>query len=426
MDPAILKTVGEIAGIGGISLGVVLILFRDVIRKNIFPMLGVSEAYKLLRLIIVLAFLIGTLGLAAWVVTKHDASKTSFTSVTNIGTIQNEFLSVTGQPLNDPELKKLIEQALEMTANGNARASIPLYQQAIQKAPLPALYTNLAAAYKQQNDDQQARAALQNALAKNASYGPALENLKRLDEAPPPETVQVSARENEPNNDFIHANEIPVGRKIAADITDASDTDYYLLKTSAGPRDYYQATVENGGVTLEPHILVYDGNRAKLRECSSSYQALAHLDCPFPAQPESNYYVEVSGESGTTGPYGLLVKPLKLYDKFEPNDDFTQAKPISFGDTIEANIMDANDTDFYLVKVSKAGQLTATVVNDGATLEPHLWVYDGNRAKLRECSSSYQALARLDCPFPAQPGSDYYVQVSSESGTSGNYKLTVR
>jgi tetratricopeptide (TPR) repeat protein len=185
MDPAILRTVGEIAGIGGISLGVVLILFRDVIRKSIFPMLGVSEAYRLLRLIIILAFLIGVLGLAAWVVTKHDASKPTLTSVTNIGTIQNEFLTVTGQPLNDPELKKLIEQALELTAQGNAKASIPLYQQAIQKAPLPALYTNLAAAYEQQNDNQQARAALQNALARNASYAPALESLKKLDEAPP-------------------------------------------------------------------------------------------------------------------------------------------------------------------------------------------------------------------------------------------------
>jgi len=72
MDTAILKTVGEIAGIGGLSLGVVLLLFRDVIRKNIFPRLGVQEAYRLLRLIVVLVFMIGIAGLAAWVVTARD------------------------------------------------------------------------------------------------------------------------------------------------------------------------------------------------------------------------------------------------------------------------------------------------------------------------------------------------------------------
>ena len=74
MDAAILQTVGEIAGIGGLSLGVVLLLFRDVIRKNIFPRLGVQEAYKLLRLIVILVFMIGIAGLAAWVATAREPS----------------------------------------------------------------------------------------------------------------------------------------------------------------------------------------------------------------------------------------------------------------------------------------------------------------------------------------------------------------
>jgi hypothetical protein len=32
-----LKQLGQIAGIGGIALGVLLLLFRDVIRKAVFP-----------------------------------------------------------------------------------------------------------------------------------------------------------------------------------------------------------------------------------------------------------------------------------------------------------------------------------------------------------------------------------------------------
>ena len=34
MEAEVLKTVGQIAGIGGISLGVFLLLFRDIIRKK--------------------------------------------------------------------------------------------------------------------------------------------------------------------------------------------------------------------------------------------------------------------------------------------------------------------------------------------------------------------------------------------------------
>jgi hypothetical protein len=48
MAVQILKTVGQVAGIGGLALGVFLLLFRDIIRKNIFPKLPPVEAYRLL------------------------------------------------------------------------------------------------------------------------------------------------------------------------------------------------------------------------------------------------------------------------------------------------------------------------------------------------------------------------------------------
>jgi hypothetical protein len=51
MDADVLKIVGQVAGIGGLALGVFLLLFRDIIRKNIFPKLPPAEAYRLLRLI---------------------------------------------------------------------------------------------------------------------------------------------------------------------------------------------------------------------------------------------------------------------------------------------------------------------------------------------------------------------------------------
>src|SRR5438128_7877237 len=49
MDPELLKTVSKVAGIGGIALCVVLLVFQDVIRKNIFPMLTKDHAYRIIR-----------------------------------------------------------------------------------------------------------------------------------------------------------------------------------------------------------------------------------------------------------------------------------------------------------------------------------------------------------------------------------------
>ncbi len=67
MDPQILKTVGQVAGIGGLALGVFLLLFKDIIRKNIFPKLPAAEAYRLLRLITGAVWSVAIVGIVAWV-----------------------------------------------------------------------------------------------------------------------------------------------------------------------------------------------------------------------------------------------------------------------------------------------------------------------------------------------------------------------
>lgn len=47
-------------------------LFKDIIAKNIFPKLEKKDAYRLLRLISILIFLIAALGITAWVWTESD------------------------------------------------------------------------------------------------------------------------------------------------------------------------------------------------------------------------------------------------------------------------------------------------------------------------------------------------------------------
>jgi hypothetical protein len=66
MEQSILQIAGQIAGIGGLSLGVLLIIFRQVIAKNIFVSLTKEHSYKLLRLAIILAWSISAFGIMAW------------------------------------------------------------------------------------------------------------------------------------------------------------------------------------------------------------------------------------------------------------------------------------------------------------------------------------------------------------------------
>ena len=68
MDAEFVRIAGKVAGIGGLAIGALLILYRDVIRKNIFPQMSKDQAYRLLLLIIILVWSIAVVGIAAWVI----------------------------------------------------------------------------------------------------------------------------------------------------------------------------------------------------------------------------------------------------------------------------------------------------------------------------------------------------------------------
>ena len=71
MNVELFKTLGQIAGIGGVALGVFLILFRELIRKSIFPTLKKDDAFRLLQLIAFLVSIIAFAGIAAWFVIER-------------------------------------------------------------------------------------------------------------------------------------------------------------------------------------------------------------------------------------------------------------------------------------------------------------------------------------------------------------------
>ncbi len=351
----------------------------------------------------------------------------NFTLVTDVTVIENQYQQIVGQPLKDENVKQLIRAAVNLAKAGQNEESRKLFQQLAGSVPVPAVYNNVGVLDAETGNLEGARQAYQQALSKDPDYKLARQNLQTLVRFEAPRITDVRDQESEPNNDFNHTNLISIGRKIAGAISDGSDTDFFQFKTPQGPRDIYQATIENGSTTLHPGLTVFDGNRHQLNACYSWSESVAQVDCPFSALPQSAYYVQVSGLQATTGSYVLVVTSLKRYDSYEPNDDFPQAKSISIANTIEANIMDGSDTDFYIVKTGTAGgQLAARIENGSTTLHPGLTVFDGNRHQLNACYSWNESVAQLDCPFSALPQSTYYVQVSGLQSTAGAYKLAVK
>lgn len=69
-DLDLLKRLGQIAGIAGISVGVLLLVFRDIIRKEIFPRLTKAQGFKVLTLIIITVWSVALVGVGAWVLVE--------------------------------------------------------------------------------------------------------------------------------------------------------------------------------------------------------------------------------------------------------------------------------------------------------------------------------------------------------------------
>lgn len=88
MQTWLFKALGAVAGLAGIALGVLLVLYRDIIAGSLLSkVLCPAQAYNVLLSIIVLVFGIAAVGIIAWVI---SASK-SITS--NISTAQVAVIS---------------------------------------------------------------------------------------------------------------------------------------------------------------------------------------------------------------------------------------------------------------------------------------------------------------------------------------------
>ena len=66
MDYEFISNIGQIAGIGGIALGIFFLLFRDVIRRNIFSTMSQINSYRLMRQLLYLVWSVAIIGILVW------------------------------------------------------------------------------------------------------------------------------------------------------------------------------------------------------------------------------------------------------------------------------------------------------------------------------------------------------------------------
>jgi Carboxypeptidase regulatory-like domain len=66
MDAKLFEVLGKYAGLAGLSIGVVLMIFSSLLKLKIFSKLTSANTYALLRQLMYLTFVIGIVGIIAW------------------------------------------------------------------------------------------------------------------------------------------------------------------------------------------------------------------------------------------------------------------------------------------------------------------------------------------------------------------------
>ena len=80
MDVQILETAGKAAGIGGVAIGAMILLFRETLRKAVLPKLTREQGYRVITLSLVLVWSGALAGIGAWVWGERGGSSESIST----------------------------------------------------------------------------------------------------------------------------------------------------------------------------------------------------------------------------------------------------------------------------------------------------------------------------------------------------------
>jgi hypothetical protein len=192
------------------------------------------------------------------------------------------------------------------------------------------------------------------------------------------------------------------------------------------PRDLITVDLINHSIGFTPQLHIYDANFRPLSWGEPAGRAGESSRVTGGPQPNASIYIAVSSaDSRVGGMYVLTVRAQKAFDAYEPNDDIASARRIALGVDIEANVMDAEDNDFYSFQSPRSGTVSIEIRNRSDTLIPALTTYSANHINLGFGPEVRKPGAGLRHSLAVEKDQIYYVRILSQAGTAGAYTLRV-
>ena len=369
------------------------------------------------------ALVVVALAIWNWMVKSSERHDPLPGYITESGKIEEEYLTFTGKPL-DSAATQQFDQATRLMLEGKYASAAIVLEGAAKEVPVPAVFNDLGVLYMKLKDGPHAVRAFRDALARNHDYAPARANLKGLNMGVP---VDPGASELEPNDNNTQANAVWLDRPLEATITPSiGDVDCYWFISPRPPRDRISIAVISRSVTLTPRLRVYDESGKLVTGLKEGARPGDSVRYDFSPPPNRLYYVQVDGVSGSSGDYTLTVSALKAYDVYEPNDAILAAARIALGQTVDANIMDADDTDFFSFLSPVAASVNIDVASHNSTLVLGLGTFAPDLRSLGFAPDPEGPGSSIHQVMQLEPNQVYFVQVFSRNDTTGPYSLVVK
>jgi hypothetical protein len=380
--------------------------------------------------VVLILLVAGVFFTVRWAVGLHvrpssDQGQIASGYVSDISVLRSEYTHYYGKAIEEARIENQFRSAASLTSGRNYPGAASMLEMVSNGAAVPVVYSDLGVIYSMMGDSGRAADAFREALARELNYAPARQFL-HTNRMIPPSAADPYVRELEPNNEASTANLIALGAAVSGEIQGGGgDIDYFRVITPPAPRDLIAVELANHSIRFVPHVRAFDANLRILGWGEKTGQAGETVRLIGGPAPNSSIYIAVTTEESSGGQYVLSVKPQHAFDSYEPNDDIMSSHQIAIGQEVHANIMDADDTDFYSFQSPRKGTVTIEIRNDSHTLIPAITTYNNDRHNLGFGPELRQPGLGLHQTMNVEKDLTYYVQVWSQAGSAGAYTLRV-
>ena len=252
-----------------------------------------------------------------------------------------------------------------------------------------------------------------------------------------------STWEHESNDTYDTANTAVSGTTYSGDIRTYSDVDYFKTSLSANGYINVKLThpVVSGQETTNMFVLsvirkvdkdqyteVYT---TKIRGGDTS------ISTPNLGLPKGEYYIKIAGTGNTTGTllsgtsypvnYDVCIKAKTASDReVESNDSAATANTVKNGKTYYGSTSSSSDTDYYKIKMSKAGYLQIKFGHKNSQSTASCYnvvLYNKDNSEIYKFTNTGTDTSYTSCKLGLDAG-EYYVCVSQASTLyTGDYTI---